>query len=82
MGGIAQQVMQPFQGILVAPMDILNHQQERFFLLQYRPGQGFKHALALPGFGNRAGRLQVRMRLQQFRQQARKLAQPDRFQAC
>jgi hypothetical protein len=49
-----QQQLQPGQGVLVAPLEIVQHQQSRPASRQHRPGQALQEPVALPGVGHRA----------------------------
>src|SRR3954451_15054203 len=43
-----QEIMQPFQRLLVTPLQVVQHQQKRLAGGQNGVGQGFKETLALP----------------------------------
>src|SRR5258706_8415525 len=78
----AQQIVYPCQGLPVAPLQVVEQQQERAVGAQQSTRQGFKQALTpscLPVLLQWTWRRQARPFLQQIRQEPCHFAEPDRI---
>src|SRR5215475_2862376 len=66
----SHEVMQPLRCFLVAPLQLINEQQQRSRTHHYRPSERFEKVMPLPTFTHRGWNRQIRMLHQQFRQNA------------
>ncbi len=75
-----QQVVQPLQCVAVAPLQIVDQEQQRSPALEHRPGQCLEQPLALVSLAHRPRPRQTGSLGQQLGQQTCHLGQPHRFE--
>jgi len=75
---VIDQIEQPVERLGVAPLQVVEQQDERLRVRRHCAQQGVVEMLALPAFGQRLRGGQRRVRSQQFGQQARQFGAPDR----
>src|SRR5258708_29619054 len=68
--------MQPFEGFLVAPLQIVDHEQNRLWSREHRPRQRLEEALALTILTHWFALRQTWIHAQQFGEDARDLREP------
>ncbi len=72
----AQQVVQPFQRLLITPLQIVEQQQQRLARGQGRSRQRLKQVLALPTLHEWAGVRQVRSLHEEIGYESRHFGEP------
>src|SRR5579864_6121578 len=72
-----QQEVQPFQRLPVAPLDIVEQQEERFMPANHSARECLEHMLALPVLRQRVWTAQLRSLFQQVGQQPCDFSEPD-----
>lgn len=75
-GGIAaEQEMEPFERVGVAPLQVVDHQQERLARAAHGGDEGLEEMVALPALGQRLRAAEGGILLENFRQYARQFGQ-------